>query len=163
MNIELRKFERADIPYLIKWVNKRPGEQYLFPAVPVDEAAAAAWYAKSTAERSRRDYMAELYGTPIGLAGLEGIDEAAGGARVYVFMGEVGYNNVRATATVCLMLLRTAFRKLGLRRAYLFIPPDDGEGRSIFESIGFSDSGVLSGRRRMDISAETYERLDGTM
>ena len=89
MNIELRKFERADIPYLIKWVNKRPGEQYLFPAVPVDEAAAAAWYAKSTAERSRRDYMAELYGTPIGLAGLYGIDEAAGSARVYVFMGEV--------------------------------------------------------------------------
>ena len=79
--------------------------------------------------------MVELYGTAIGLIGLTEIGAAS--ARLYLRIGEVGYNSVRSAAYAALPMLRYAFYRLGLQTVQLDAAAGNAEAAAVFSKMGF--------------------------
>ena len=162
MNIEIRPFRRGDIPDALRWAACRPDGRYPRDGPPADQGGAEKWYAGISAQTDRRDFMVELYGTPIGLAGLTDIEGVGGRARLYISMGETGYNNIRSTASACALMLKTAFHELGLGSVYLYAP--GAEAAELFRSSGFKAEKTLrleAGEEQlMSVTAEEFALLE---
>jgi RimJ/RimL family protein N-acetyltransferase len=132
LNIEIRKLKDEDIPLALRWINGRRGGEYAVCRLPSSPAEAETWLSGS----GQYDCMVELYGTPIGLAGFTGIDHG-GSARLYLLLGEVGYNSTRSATYSALLMLKRGFYEFGLDTVYLSTAAGNSEARQIFEGMGF--------------------------
>ncbi|MEA4946620.1 MAG: GNAT family N-acetyltransferase [Oscillospiraceae bacterium] len=134
MNIEIRQLKPEDLPYILKWADGRGGD-YTAGDLPAGPEQAKAWLASLAGRADRRDCMVELYGTAIGLIGLTEIGAAS--ARLYLRIGEVGYNSVRSAAYAALPMLRYAFYRLGLQTVQLDAAAGNAEAAAVFSKMGF--------------------------
>ncbi len=133
MNIEIRKLKYEDIPLALRWINSRRGGEYAVCRLPSSPAEAETWLSRG----GQYDCMIELYGTPIGLAGFAGMDHGGGSARLYLLLGEMGYNSTRSATYSALLMLKRGFYEFGLDTVCLSTPSGNREARQIFESMGF--------------------------
>lgn len=145
MNIDLREFTEEDLPDAQRWCARR--------GLPADESGLRAELLPGA---DGRGFVVELYGTPIGLAGLRRIDRAAGEAEGFIIMGEVGYNNLRGTTGAAEVLLRTAFTALQLRRVRMTVPAGD---EPLYERLGFQ----RLGGQTFAVTAGDFRRCDSLL
>ena len=159
MNIEIRQLKKEDIPLVLKWANSRRGGEYTLCRLPSSPGEAEAWYLSCGS--GQYSCMVELYGTPIGLVGLESMDRGSGIARLYLLMGEVGYNSTRSATYSALLMLKRGFYEFGLSTVILSVPEGNKSARQIFERMGFRGvPGSGSGEMRLSkVDFQNHEFL----
>jgi RimJ/RimL family protein N-acetyltransferase len=160
VNIEIRALAEADLPLLLKWLGRGGRDEYMHRTLPRSASEAEAWY--SGAGEGRLERMVELYGTPIGFTGLRDIEPPGGAAEFWIFMGEVGYNNIRSTAGAAELMLKAAFHELRLSRVYLYAEAGNSELRELMARSGFRAEGPAGGRIVMSITREAFLAREGT-
>ena len=136
MDIWTERLEREHLTVLSRWIGHGDGA-LTENDLPPDAAGLASWFDAGAAEPGRLDCLALVYETPVGLAGLRR-DGADGAARLWLLLGERGYNPLRTATYVTLRMLDRAFLELGFTRVRVRARPGCGWYREVLEKMGFS-------------------------
>ena len=156
MDIWTEELERRHLPVLQPWLSR--GDGAITPNdLLIDGKDLESWFAALSSEPGRQDFLALVYETPVGIAGLR---RSAGGnnmMEMYLLLGEIGYNLLRTATYVTLRVLDRAFSDAGVGRTAIRIRPGYGWFLPVLEQMGFSrtvaENGILS------FSAERNEYL----
>ena len=143
MKVTLRKFELADIPNKVKWINDPANNTFLHYDLPLEEEKTRKWFENNYQRADRYDAVIEADGVPCGLIGLLGIDEKNRKAEFYISMGEVSYKGNGVSTEAGKQLLQYAFERLNLNRVYLYTESGNIPAQKLFEKIGFIREGVI--------------------
>lgn len=141
MQITIRKFNEADIPNKVKWINDPRNNGFLHYDIPLEEAKTLAWFKKNKDRLDRYDAVIEADGIPCGLIGLLSIDYKNCKAEYYISMGEHDYKGKGISTEASRLLLTYAFGALGLNRVYLYTEVENIPAQRLFEKIGFTKEG----------------------
>lgn len=142
MNIDTVELKREDLPRLTFWVRRGYGA-VTGHDLPLENAEA--WFESVSSRDDRLDCMVYLYYTQVGLAGLTEIDRETGTAKLYLLLGETGYNSLRTGTYAALQMLDRAFGDLGLQSVETTVTTEDPDLKSMFPKLGFleTDTGLL--------------------
>lgn len=143
MNITLRKFELADVPLKVRWINDPRNNRYLHYDLPLKEDATAAWFEKVRHMDNRLDMTILCDSVPIGIAGLLGIDSKNRNAELYITIGEQDYKGRGIAREAIKLLLRIAFTQLQLHRIYLLTEVDNLAAIRAYDKFGFVREGCM--------------------
>lgn len=155
MNISIRKFEKADIPNKVRWINDPQNNTYLHYDLPLETGKTGLWFDRNKDRTDRYDAVIEADGVPVGLIGLLCIDRKNSKAEYYVTIGDRNYLGKGVAARASKLLLDYAFRQLGLNRVYLYTEAENTAAVRSYERIGFRREGLMkqdlfSGGRYVD-------------
>lgn len=137
MNIETVELKREDLPRLTFWVNRGYGA---VTAHDLPKENPETWFESVSRRDDRLDCMVYLYYTQVGLAGLTEIRRETGTARLYLLLGETGYNSLRTGTYAVLQMLDRAFGDLGLQSVETTVVTEDPDLQSIFPKLGFRET-----------------------
>jgi RimJ/RimL family protein N-acetyltransferase len=143
VNVSIRKFERADIPLKVGWINNPENNRFLHYDLPLCIEKTEKWFDAVSARTDRFDAVIEADGIPVGTIGLLSIDRKNGKSEFYVAMGDVAFKGKGIAAAASRLLLRHAFKVLGLNRIYLFTEVGNLPAQRLFERLGFEREGEL--------------------
>ena len=143
VKISIRKFERADIPKKVEWINNPENNQFLHYDIPICVEKTEMWFDSHIGEDSRYDAVIEADGVPVGTIGLLSIDWKNSKAEYYIAMGETVYKGKGVAKEASRLILEYGFEKLGLNRIYLFTEVENVAARNLFERVGFKKEGVI--------------------
>ena len=143
MKIEIRKFERTDIPKKVEWINNPENNQFLHYDIPICVEKTEKWFDSHLGEEIRYDAVIEADGVPVGTIGLLSIDRKNSKAEYYIAMGEVAYKGKGVAKEASRLMLEYAFETLGLNRIYLFTEGENVAARKLFEKVGFVKEGII--------------------
>lgn len=143
MEISIRKFERADIPKKVEWINNPENNQFLHYNIPISIESTQKWFDSHEGNDARFDAVIEADGVPIGTIGLLGIDKKNSKAEYYIAMGETSYKGKGIAKEASRLILKYGFDQLGLNRIYLFTEIENASAQKLFEKVGFVKEGIL--------------------
>lgn len=143
MKVNIRKFEEADIPNKVKWINDPQNNVFLHYDLPLEEKKTRIWFNKNCHRTDRYDAIIEVDGIPVGLIGLLFIDRINQKAEYYITIGERAYLGKGVANQASKLLLDYAFGTLGLNRIYLYTETENSAAVKSYEKIGFHREGVL--------------------
>ena len=144
MDIWTERLDRAHLPLLAQWLARREGA--LTPSdLPADCAGLSDWFEAQAAEPERQDFLALVYETPVGLAGLRGCGGNSGTAELWVLLGEVGYNLERTATFVTLRMLDRAFFEVGYEQVLVWVYACHGWFLELLERMGFTRAAEQDG------------------
>lgn len=135
MQVTIRKFEKADIPYKVKWINDSRNNTYLHYDLPLDVKKTEHWFDANLNRTDRYDATILCDGNPVGLIGLLAVLD--GTAEYYVTIGEQEYKGKGVAKAASLLLLEYAKTELNLTVVYLYTEVDNINAQKLFEKIGF--------------------------
>lgn len=141
MQITIRRFNEADIPNKVKWINDPRNNGFLHYDLPLEAGKTLAWFQKNKDRTDRYDAVIEADGVACGLIGLLSIDYKNRKAEYYVSMGEPDYKGKGVSTQASRLLLAYAFEALGLNRVYLYTEVENIPAQRLFEKLGFSKEG----------------------
>ena len=137
MNIETVELKREDLPRLTFWVNRGYGA---VTSHDLPKENPEPWFETASGSPERLDCMVYLYYTQVGLAGLTEINRETGTARLYLLLGETGYNRLRTGTYAALQMLDRAFGDLNLQSVETTVTTEDPDLLSIFPKLGFQET-----------------------
>ncbi len=142
MNIETVELKREDLPRLTFWVRRGYGA---VTSHDLPRENPELWFDSVSNRNDRLDCMVYLYYTQVGLAGLTEIERETGTARLYLLLGETGYNSLRTGTYAALQMLDRAFGDLGLQSVETTVTTEDPDLQSMFPRLGFreTDTGLI--------------------
>ena len=143
MRINIRKFERMDIPKKVEWINNPENNQFLHYDIPISVEKTEKWFDGHEGETTRFDAVIEADGIPVGTIGLLSIDRKNSKAEYYIAMGEVSYKGKGVAKEASRLILTYGFEKLGLNRIYLFTEVENVAAQKLFERVGFIREGII--------------------
>lgn len=124
MDIWTEQFLRQHLPILERWLNRTAGT-LTANDLPEKAEMLPKWFE----QRAQGDFLISVYETPVGVGGLRGNE-------FYLFLGEVGYNLIRAATYATLRILDQAFIQLNTVSAWVY--SDQKEYLSALKTMGFS-------------------------
>lgn len=143
MKISIRKFERADIPKKVEWINNPENNQFLHYDIPLSVPRTERWFDSHVDDSNRYDAVMEVDGVPVGTIGLLNIDRRNDKAEYYIAMGETAYKGKGVAKKASSLILRYGFERLGLNRIYLYTEAENLTAQKLFESVGFIREGLI--------------------
>ena len=143
MKVNIRRFERTDIPKKVEWINNPENNQFLHYDIPISIVGTERWYDSHQGEETRYDAVIEADGVPVGTIGLLSIDRKNSKAEYYIAMGEVDYKGKGVAKEASRLILEYGFEKLDLNRIYLFTEVENVAAQKLFERVGFVREGVI--------------------
>ena len=143
VKISIRKFERADIPKKVEWINNPENNQFLHYEIPICVEKTEKWFDSHFGEETRYDAVIEVDGLPVGTIGLLSIDQKNSKAEYYIAMGETDYKGKGVAKEASRLILSYGFEKLGLNRIYLFTEMENVVAQKLFERVGFTREGII--------------------
>lgn len=143
MKVNIRKFERTDIPKKVEWINNPENNQFLHYDIPISIVGTERWFDNHQGEETRYDAVIEADGVPVGTIGLLSIDRKNSKAEYYIAMGEVDYKGKGVAKEASRLILEYGFEKLDLNRIYLFTEIENVAAQKLFERVGFVREGVI--------------------
>ncbi len=143
MKVTIRKFEKADIPKKVDWINNPENNQFLHYDIPISVEGTERWFDSHAGESIRYDAIIEADGVPAGTIGLLNIDRKNSKAEYYIAMGETALKGKGVAKEASKLILTYAFEQLGLNRVYLYTEVENIPGQKLFERIGFVREGVI--------------------
>lgn len=144
MDIWTERLEREHLPLLAQWLARREGA--LTPSdLPTSGAELSVWFEAHTADPERQDYLALVYETPVGLAGLRRCGENGETAELWVLLGEVGYNLQRTATYATLRMLDRAFLEVGYEQVLVWVYARHGWFLELLERMGFTRAAEQDG------------------
>lgn len=143
VRISIRKFEKADIPKKVEWINNPENNQFLHYDIPISITGTEKWFDSHVNDTNRFDAVMEADGVPVGTIGLLSIDRKNSKAEYYVAMGETSYKGKGVAKEASRLILQYGFEELGLNRVYLYTEIDNISAQKLFERVGFTKEGVI--------------------
>ncbi len=143
MKVTIRKFEKADIPNKVNWINDPENNTYLHYELPLEITKTEVWFEKNKDRVDRYDAVIEVDGNSVGLLGLLSIDNKNRKAEYYIMLGNRDYLRKGVAAQASRLLLEYAFQQLGLNRIYLYTEKKNVTAIKSYERIGFQREGLL--------------------
>ena len=143
MQILVRRFERADIPLKVEWVNDPGNNTYLHYDLPLETGKTEKWFDGIADRKDRYDGFVEADGIPAGLIGLLNIDRKNSKAEYYILIGNKSLKRKGIAEEASKEILEYGFRELGLNRIYLYTETGNVPAQRLFEKLGFVREGLL--------------------
>lgn len=143
VEIAIRKFERADIPKKVEWINNPENNQFLHYDIPLSIEKTEIWFDSHLGDKTRYDAVIETDGVPVGTIGLLNIDYKNRKAEYYIAMGETIFKGKGVAKKASKLILKYGFEDLGLNRIYLFTEIGNIAAQKLFEQVGFTGEGIL--------------------
>lgn len=143
VDVTIRRFERADIPKKVEWINNPENNQFLHYDIPICLKKTEKWYDSHLGEDTRYDAVIEADGVAVGTIGLLSIDRKYAKAEYYIAIGETAYKGKGIARAASNLILGYGFEKLGLNRIYLFTEVDNKAAQKLFEAVGFIKEGII--------------------
>lgn len=137
--------EEEDVPFKVKWVNDPEIRRTLNFDYPVSKIATKQWLNKVALDNSRRDFIVCLINgdAPIGYGGLLNIDRKNSKAESYMAIGEKKHWGKGYAKEIREILLKYAFKELGINKVYSYIWTKNKKMININKNIGFEIEGIL--------------------
>lgn len=143
MNIAIRKFQKKDIPYKVRWINDESNNKYLHYDLPLREDKTLQWFKTLEGRTDRVDYTITFNEEPAGLIGLLNIDLKDKKAEYYICLGEEKFKGKGIANFATDLLIKTAHQQTGLKLIYLYTEVDNIRAQKLFEKIGFAKKELL--------------------
>ena len=143
MSIKIRRFEKSDIPYKVRWVNDSENHQYLHYDLPLETEKTEKWYEGIKDRCNRYDATVTCDGIPVGVIGLLEIDSKNKKAEFYILIGEKSYKGKGIATQASKLILEYAFDFLNLNKIYLYTETSNIPAQKLFEKVGFVQEGKL--------------------
>ena len=144
MDIWTERLQQRHLPLLENWIGRRDGA--MTPNdLPEDAELLGQWFSRCAEEPGRADFIALVYETPVGVAGLRPCGNPGNTAELYLLLGEVNYNPVRTVTYLTLRMLDRAFLELGFEAVTARVFASRGEFLDALERMGFSAAGEEGG------------------
>ena len=143
MEVTIRKFERADIPKKVEWINNPENNQFLHYDIPICAEKTEKWFDSHQGDDTRYDAVIEADGVPVGTIGLLAIDRKNYKAEYYIAMGETAYKGRGVAKKASRLILEYGFKTLGMNRIYLYTETENVAAQKLFERVGFIKEGVI--------------------
>lgn len=137
MKVEIRKFEKSDIPKKIEWINDPEVNRFLHYDIPLQYDKTLMWFERNQAREDRYDAVIEADGVPVGLIGLLSIDREKGTAEYYITIGQTGCAGKGVAHRAAVKILDHAFRGLGLKKVTAFTETENVRAQRHFALLGF--------------------------
>ncbi|GIQ71258.1 N-acetyltransferase [Xylanibacillus composti] len=141
--INIRKFEKRDIPFKVKWINDPAINKYLHYDLPLTEEKTEKWYETLEERHDRIDYTIFYQNKPVGIIGFLNIDKRNRKAEYYICIGESAYLGKGVALQATDLLIREANKTLGLEKIYLFTEIGNVRAQEFFRKVGFEKEGLL--------------------
>lgn len=141
--IQIRKFERQDIPKKVEWINNPNNNQFLHYDIPISVCRTEKWFEMHIGDDTRFDAIIEVDGVPVGTIGLLSIDKKNSKAEYYIALGEEKYKGKGIAKQASEMILEYGFITLKLNRIYLLTEDENIVAQKLFERIGFVKEGLI--------------------
>ena len=147
--VRLRGIEREDLPRYVEWLNDPEVLHGLMLASPLSMAQEQGWFDNMLSRPVEEHPLGIEVFTPggwilIGNLSLMNIDWKSRHAEVGIFIGDKRYWNQGYGRDAMVLMLRHAFRNLGLHRVYLRVYETNPRAVHSYEKAGF----VHEGRQR---------------
>jgi diamine N-acetyltransferase len=143
MNIAIRKFQKEDIPYKVKWINDVNNNKYLHYDLPLREDKTLLWFRTLGSRSDRVDYTILYNGEPAGLIGLLDIDYKNKKAEYYICLGGDNFSGKGIANKSTDLLINVAYKEYGLNKIYLYTEVNNIRAQKLFEKSGFEKEGLL--------------------
>lgn len=143
VEVTIRKFEKADIPKKVEWINNPENNQFLHYDIPLSISGTEQWFDSHIGDDNRYDAIILADGVPVGTIGLLFIDRKNSKAEFYIAMGEPQYKEKGIAKKASQLILDYGFSQLGLNRIYLFTEVENHAAQRLFEKVGFVKEGII--------------------
>ena len=152
MNIWTERLEPGHLPLLAQWLTREDGA--LTPNnLPKEAALLPDWLAQQARDPDRQDYLALIYDTPVGVAGLHQLGDTA---ELTLLLGERNYNPLRTATYLPLQLLDRAFSEQSCQNASIQVFERHAWYLTPLEQMGFIRAGTRDGIVALTVQKETY-------
>jgi RimJ/RimL family protein N-acetyltransferase len=139
--VDLHTIEEEDLPFLREWVNDPRVWRGIDRATPSNATQQRAFYEEVVCDEGSVTLLLCADGTPVGMVGLEGIDERAGSAEVGYWVVPDERGQGYATEAVALVVDH-GFEELRLHRVAARVHEGNEASRRVLERVGFTREGV---------------------
>lgn len=143
MKVAIRRFEDADVPKKVEWINDPRNNAFLHYDLPLEEEKTRKWFEAAKNRTDRADYTILMDGRPVGLIGLLGIDRKNLKAEFYITMGEEDAKGCGVGLAATRLIFQEAVEVYGLQRLYLFTEVENVRAQQLFAKAGFEQEGLL--------------------
>lgn len=143
LTVTIRPFERSDIPKKVEWINNSENNQFLHYDIPISINGTEQWFDINQGRDDRFDATIVADDVPCGTIGLLGIDRKNSKAEYYIAMGEVQLKGKGISTEASRLILKYAFRELGLNKVYLYTETENIPMQRLAEKVGFEKEGCV--------------------
>ncbi len=144
--VYLRPAEKADLERFVRWFADAETTRYLSVRAPFSLAMEERWFEQMLGAQGKRDYHFVIClvedDTPIGTAGLHGINGVEGNAEFGISIGEKAYWNQGLGTEALHAICDFGFGALRLERIQLQVHAPNRRARRSYEKAGFVHEGT---------------------
>lgn len=140
---DLRRLALGDIERVLQWRNLPDVAAYMYTDHAITETEHVRWFAGAMTDESKRYWIIQLDGSPIGLANLYDIAPLHGRAYWAFYVADPAARGRGVGSTVERFVLRHAFEELGLDKLCCEVLATNEGVVKMHERYGFRVDGVL--------------------
>ncbi len=141
--VQLRDVTPADRDRLRVWRNQPDVAQWMYTDAQISEADHARWFAAALSDPTRRYWIIELDGEPVGLANLADISEANRRCAWAYYLASPSVRGKGVGAYVEYWVIEHVFGPLGLSRLWCEVLVENEAVWKLHESFGFRREALL--------------------
>lgn len=143
MDVKIRKFQKEDIPYKVKWINDCENNQFLHYDLPLQEDKTLLWFNSIKDRKDRADFTITYNKEPAGLIGLLNIDNKNRKAEYYITLGGSKFKGKGIATIASELLIEESYHSYKLNKIYLYTEVENKSAQRLFERVGFEKEGLL--------------------
>ena len=141
--VQLRDVTPADRDRLRVWRNQPDVAQWMYTDAQISEADHARWFAAALSDPTRRYWIIELDGEPVGLANLADISEGNRRCAWAYYLASPSVRGKGVGAYVEYWVIEHVFGPLGLSRLWCEVLVENEAVWKLHESFGFRREALL--------------------
>jgi diamine N-acetyltransferase len=138
--IEIRKHERSDVIYRVKWLNNIQATQFAVddPEKGTTLELQKEWFDRYEPDEKKKFFTIEYSGQPIGFMGLSNIDSDKRTAVVFILIGEDEFRGRGIGKEAMRWLIDYAWNTLELTELTLEVKKENLPAVKLYKSLNFS-------------------------
>ncbi len=154
--VSLRPLQLDDITRVLEWRNLPEVATYMYTDHRISDAEHARWFASAMTDETKRYWIIELDGVPVGVANLYDISALHKRASLALYLADQRVRGLGVGAAADSFLIRHAFEDLGLDKLCVEVLATNEAGVEVHRHHGFQVDGVLrrhviKAGRRVDV------------
>jgi UDP-4-amino-4,6-dideoxy-N-acetyl-beta-L-altrosamine N-acetyltransferase len=141
--VSLRTMGEDDLGRVLEWRNLPAVATYMYTDHRITETEHAQWFASVTKDETKRYWIIELDGAPVGLANLYDISTLHRRAYLGLYLADDRVRGMGVGSATDRFLMRHAFEDLGLEKLCAEVLATNGAGIKVHQHHGFQVDGIL--------------------
>ena len=158
MSITLVPMKATDVAIVKPWLTDPNNAKWLDPFFQ-EENLSELQIALFLIQRTKRTFLIDVDGIPVGVGGLTGLDTVNRSAEMWIITGNTPYRGRGVGTEVTMQLLEFAFGDCGLN-SVIVRTVDGNPSARIAQRVGFREAGRLRGARLFEGEFRDYLIFD---